>query len=395
MASDVPRYFAGLLNLGANPDYEQVARTIDLLRASGVDIEPAAAVRRGGNVKLPFLTKTRPGGMFGNERRDPRGDIERLSRWPLEAYANLDPRRAGADTMGALVRLEREASHAEDLEEVRPSDLRPRPRPCADVDDVFAGLVGLRRQQEILRKVGTLAAKHGRAAVGCLHMAFLGAPGTGKSELARRLLSYLEALGVTGGGPFVKVGAADLVGRYVGSTPARTRAALERARGGLLFVDEAYALMDSGSYGQEAIDALVEGLEERRDELVCVIAGYPDQTELLFGRNPGLRERFAFRIAFDDYGPGELAQIFCLLAQGRGFAVDDGALASAERRLGELRGTRGFANARTARRLMERCLLEAAERRDEALICAEDVEAAYADPDLGGDARTSRVGFAI
>ncbi|MBS5478734.1 MAG: hypothetical protein KHY83_08745, partial [Coriobacteriia bacterium] len=157
--------------------------------------------------------------------------------------------------------------------------------------------------------------------------------------------------------------------------------------------DEAYALMDSSSYGQEAIDTLVDGLEDRRDELVCVFAGYPDEMEQLFARNPGLRDRFAFRVAFDDYTPAELAQIFRLLAQARGFSVDDGALKAAKRLLGQLRGTRGFANARTARRLMERCLLEAAQARDEALICAPDVEAAYAEPDLGGDARSARIGF--
>lgn len=386
------RYFAGLLDLGAEPDYEQVARTIDLLRARGVRLEPLPAVMRDGIAKLPFLARSKAANpLLDNEVRDPRGDIERLSRWRLEAYTNVDPRKAGADTMGALVRLERE-SHG-DEGNVRPADLRPRPAACRDVACVFEGLVGLERQQALLRKVGTLAAKHGRGAVGCLHMAFLGAPGTGKTELARRLLGYYEGLGVTSGGPFVKVSAADLVGQYVGSTPARTRAALERARGGLLFIDEAYALMDSSSYGQEAIDALVEGLEDRRDELVCVIAGYPDETERLFERNPGLRDRFAFRVTFDDYTACELARIFCLLAEARGFAVDEGAVEAAERCLGRLRGTRGFANARTARRLMERCLLEAAQARDEAVICAPDVEAAYAEPDLGGNARDTRVGF--
>ena len=389
--SDGARYFAGLLDLGEKPDYEQVARTIDLLRARGIRVEPLPAVVRNGNAKLPFFAKRDERNTpFDNEPRDPRGDIERLSRWRLEAYANVDPRKASIDTMGALVRLEREGR---DEQNVRAADLRPRPEACREVEHVFDGLVGLTRQQGILRKVGTLAAKHGRDAVGCLHMAFMGAPGTGKTELARRLLSYYEGLGVTRGGQFVKVSAADLVGRYVGSTPARTRSALERARGGLLFVDEAYALMDSSSYGQEAIDTLVEGLEDRRDELVCVIAGYPDETERLFARNPGLRDRFAFRVAFDDYTPAELAQIFRLQAEHRGFAVDEEALATAERRLGQMRGTKGFANARSARRLMERCLLEAAQARDEALICAQDVEAAYAQPDIGGDARAHRVGF--
>ncbi len=386
------RYFAGVLNLGEQPDYEQVARTIDLMRASGVPVEPLPAVVRDGTTKLPFLAKGRTvPSPLDNELRDPRGDIERLSRWHLDAYANVDPRKAGADTLDALVRLERESDGREG--NVRPADLRPRPEPCRNLERVFEGLVGLDRQQAVLRKVGTLAAKHGREAVGCLHMAFLGAPGTGKTELARRLLSYYEALGVAGGGSFVKVSAADLVGRYVGTSAARTRSALDRARGGLLFVDEAYALMDSSSYGQEAIDTLVDGLEDRRDELVCVFAGYPDEMEQLFARNPGLRDRFAFRVAFDDYTPAELAQIFRLLAQARGFSVDDGALKAAKRLLGQLRGTRGFANARTARRLMERCLLEAAQARDEALICAPDVEAAYAEPDLGGDARSARIGF--
>ncbi len=392
MAGHAPQYFAGMLDVGSDPDWERVAKVVDLLRACGVCLETVPArVRQNGSTELPFFAKLSEQCELLSGTADPKRAIEELSPYRLNAYRRVDPKTSGSYVLSALVKLS--CDNCRD-EPAKPADLRPRPAPAASCDDAFAGLVGLERQRELLRKIATLVGKHGRGAVDCLHMAFLGGPGTGKTELARRLLAHFDAIGVTdGNGTFVKATAGDLVGRYVGHTAPKTRAAVERALGGMLFIDEAYALTNAGDYGQEAIDTLVEALEANRDRLVCVIAGYGDEVEELFRRNPGLRDRFGFRVAFDGYTTDELVQIFGRFAQGRGFSVDPSAASALHACLEGLRGKRGFANARTARRLCDRAILECASRTDEACVRAEDIRAAYDQPDLGGDASGGRVGF--
>ena len=192
----------------------------------------------------------------------------------------------------------------------------------------------------------------------------------------------------------MKATAADLEAPYLGQTPGRTRAVVERAVGGILFIDEAYSLLSGGDYGQEAIDTLVEMLEAERDKLVCIIAGYPEDIEQLFQRNSGLRDRFGLRVMFDDYTTAELTQVFDLFARHHGFAVDPDAHAELVRCLDGLRNKRDFANARTARRLFDRAAMECAVRCDRPLIEACDLRAAYKQPDLGGADGQRTVGFA-
>lgn len=394
MPAREPRFYAGMFDLGHAPDWERAARAVDLMRASGVRMVAAPAVNReDGGTSLPFFAQGDEMATALGMGGDPKETIEALSPFRLAAYAKVDPKTASSFALSELAKL----PHDDVAERpTRARDILPRrtPAPAGAPSDAFKGLVGLDRQRRLLEKVGALAAKHGRGAVECLHMSFAGGPGTGKTELARRLLAYLDAAGVTdGSGTFVQASAADLVGLYVGHTPARTRAVVERAYGGLLFIDEAYALLADGSYGQEAIDTLVEMLEEDRDRLVCVVAGYPDELEELFRRNPGLRDRFGLRVAFEGYTTDELARIFRLFAERHGFAVDPCAQGELLRCLEALRGMRGFAGARSARRLYDRAAIEAAWRTDEARICACDLRAAFAHPDLGGNAQACRVGF--
>lgn len=388
-----PQFFAGMLDLGKQPDWERAARAVDLMRSSGVQMTVTPAVTRpDGGTSLPFFAKGIDAAFALGAGGDPKRAIEALSPYRLSAYARVDPKSASCFTLKELAKL----SHDDVAENpTRARDIQPRGRAGLDRPaDAFAGLVGLAPQRALLEKAANLVAKHGRGAVECLHMAFAGGPGTGKTELARRLLAYLDAAGVTdGSGTFVKASANDLVGLYVGHTPARTRAVVERAYGGLLFIDEAYALLSGGTYGQEAIDTLVDMLEEDRDRLVCVVAGYPDEIERLFDRNPGLRDRFGMRLAFDGYSDAELVRIFCLFAEAHGFAVDACAQGELLRCMKAMRGLRGFAGARTVRRLYDRAAMEAALHTDEARICAGDVKAAFGQPDMGGDAQACRVGF--
>lgn len=396
MAPKPPQFFAGMFDVGRDPDWERVAHAMDLLRASGVRIVASSAVvDDDGRARVPFFAKSDAVAEVFGGGGDPKPTIEALSPYRLAAYAKVDPRRAGNHTLAALAKLG-DDNVARDR--VRPADLEPHTVGClaagSGKTDAFAGLIGLEPQRRMLEKIGILVAKHGRRSVECLHMAFVGAPGTGKTELARRMLAWLDAAGVTdGNGTFVKATTADLVGLYVGHTPARTRSVVERALGGMLFIDEAYGLLSAGDYGQEAIDTLVEMLEAERDRLVCVVAGYPHEIEELFGRNPGLRDRFGFRVAFEDYGVADLARIFGVFAAARGYALHPGVSPTLEGCLEEMRGMRGFANARSVRRLFDRAIIECACRCDEKLLTAADVRAAWAQPDLGGSARTSRVGF--
>lgn len=391
MSEESTCFYCGTLEVGRSDDWDRVAKVFDLMRACDIRIEPKnALVRDDGSASVPFFAVDTPNLMPIGGCKSLRRRIEELSPWRLGTYRAVDPKKAPGEALGALAKLSRDRGEAA----VRAGDVRPRAR-TGKAGDAFEGLVGLRAQRELLAKACNLVAKHGRTSLECLHMVFSGPPGTGKTELARRLSAHLDALGVTDGrGIFVKAGAADLVAHYVGQTPARTRAVVERALGGVLFVDEVYSLLAADDYGQEAIDTLVEMLEEERGRLVCVVAGYPDELERVFARNPGLRERFALRVGFDDYTVDELEQIFHRFAADKGFQVAEGASGELRRVLGALREARDFANARTVRRLFDRTAMELAMRSDSRTVEARDLHAAFCAPDLGGEGnRRARVGF--
>lgn len=393
MATRAAQFFAGMLDVGADPDWARVAKVVDLLGANGVRIECMPALEGDkGKAHVPFFASLNPMRQTLDGTADPRGMIEALSPYKIDAYKRLDPKTASPLALEAMVKLSDDNRRPA---ATKPDKLKPRPAPITDPDEAFRGLIGLERQRDMLRKMSALVSKHGRGSVECLHMVFAGAPGTGKSELARRLLAHLDALGVTDGrGTFVKATAADLVAPYLGQTPGRTRDVVSSALGGVLFIDEAYSLLAAGDYGQEAIDTLVEELECQRDRLVCVIAGYPEHIERLFERNPGLRDRFGLRVPFDDYTTPELGLIFGTFARTHGFSLTPQARIELMGCLEGLREKRDFANARSARRLFDRAAMECAMRTDEPLIDACDLLAAYEQPDIGGAQGARRVGFA-
>ncbi|QWF84923.1 AAA family ATPase [Amycolatopsis sp. CA-230715] len=194
-----------------------------------------------------------------------------------------------------------------------------------------------------------------KVAVRSRHLLLTGNPGTAKTTVARLLGKIFQALGVLPKGHVVEVTRTDLVGEYLGETSPKTRAACERAVGGVLFLDEAYNLVtdDDDDYGREAVAELLVQMENHRDDLVVFAAGYPKEIETFLESNPGLRSRFAGRIEFPDYSNEELAEIFRVLAKSQGYELADDlttALPEAVRRIP--RG-RGFANGRSARGLLE------------------------------------------
>ena len=205
------------------------------------------------------------------------------------------------------------------------------------------------------------------------HMIFTGRPGTGKTTVARAFAQAFHAMGALSRGHLVEVDRADIVGEYVGHTAQRTREAVARAKGGVLFVDEAYSLSRGGDkdFGREALDTLVRLMEEDRADLVVILAGYPDEMETLLTLNPGLRSRVPIRIDFPDYTLGELTAIARQFYADRGYALTQDAERYLPHRIARLlleeeRAAGGpgpsAGNARTVRNLVEASLRRQAVR---------------------------------
>jgi SpoVK/Ycf46/Vps4 family AAA+-type ATPase len=184
------------------------------------------------------------------------------------------------------------------------------------------------------------------------HLVFAGPPGTGKTTVARLYKDILTALGVLGGGPLVEVSRTELVGQYLGSTAPRTRECFRRARGGVLFIDEAYSLA-SDSFGREAIDTLVKLMEDHRDEVVVIAAGYTEEMAKFLAANPGLSSRFSRYITFESYSPGELVIIFAMHAAANGYECSAETLALLEFHFAQVPRDRSFGNGRYARQVLE------------------------------------------
>ena len=199
-----------------------------------------------------------------------------------------------------------------------------------------------------------------------MHMIFTGNPGTGKTTIARLVARYLKAIGALKGGQLVEVTRADLVGRYTGHTAPLTNSVIESALGGVLFIDEAYSLYrgEQDSFGLEAIDTLVKGMEDHRDELVVILAGYTREMETFLTANSGLASRFPNRIEFPDYTAVELLQITQVLAKNKGYTLAE---ACTEPLLGyytrwQESDARTAGNGRLARNTLEKAIFHQSRR---------------------------------
>ncbi|MFI0367020.1 right-handed parallel beta-helix repeat-containing protein [Actinomadura sp. 1N219] len=198
------------------------------------------------------------------------------------------------------------------------------------------------------------------------HLVFSGAPGTGKTTVARIYGRLLAALGAVPEGQFTEVSRADLVGKALGETTQKTNAVFAKALGGVLFLDEAYTLSRSfgggSDFGQEAIDALVKLMEDHRDEIVVVFAGYSAEMREFLAANPGLQSRISRTIEFENYGPAELTSIVGGLADQYGFDLAPGTREALLAHFGQVRRDENFGNGREARRLFEAALEQQAVR---------------------------------
>ena len=198
-----------------------------------------------------------------------------------------------------------------------------------------------------------------------LHMSFTGNPGTGKTTVALRMAEILKHLGYVRKGHLVAVTRDDLVGQYIGHTAPKTREVLKRAMGGVLFIDEAYYLYrpeNERDYGQEAIEILLQIMENQRDDLVVILAGYKDRMERFFRSNPGMSSRIAHHIDFPDYTSPELQAIAGLMLEGMQYRLSPEAEVALREYIERRREQPHFANARSIRNALDRARLRQASR---------------------------------
>jgi len=198
-----------------------------------------------------------------------------------------------------------------------------------------------------------------------LHMSFTGNPGTGKTTVALRMAEILHRLGYVRKGHLVAVTRDDLVGQYIGHTAPKTKEVLKRAMGGVLFIDEAYFLYrpeNERDYGQEAIEILLQVMENQRDDLVVILAGYKDRMERFFASNPGMSSRIAHHVDFPDYAPEELEAIAGLMLGSMQYRLSADAERAFADYIARRRSQPNFANARSIRNALDRARLRQANR---------------------------------
>lgn len=276
----------------------------------------------------------------------------------------------------------------------------------AGIAEVFerldAELVGLAPVKTRIREIAALlVVDRARRQLGLnaeppsLHMCFTGNPGTGKTTVAVRMAELLHGLGYIRRNHLVSVTRDDLVGQYIGHTAPKTKEILKKAMGGVLFIDEAYYLYrpeNERDYGQEAIEILLQVMENQRDDLVVILAGYKPRMDVFFRSNPGMSSRIAHHVDFPDYEADELLAIAQLMAQRMDYRLDDEALAALREYIALRLQQPNFANARSIRNALDRARLRQANRLfGEALKGDGDVDADALQSIASADIRASRV----
>jgi stage V sporulation protein K len=254
----------------------------------------------------------------------------------------------------------------------RPSDDLTTRRNAKEVINELNALIGLKNVKKLIEEIYAFVEiqkcrQIERLAVESLslHMIFKGNPGTGKTTVARILGKLFKEVGVLPKGHLVEVERADMVGEFIGHTAQKTREQIKKALGGILFIDEAYSLARGGEkdFGKEAIDALVKGMEDHRDNLILILAGYQDEMDWFIESNPGLRSRFPVHLTFPDYSSQELLEIADLMLKKKQYELTSGAreelrfVIEKEQKCHEHSG-----NARLVRNLIEKAIRRQAVR---------------------------------
>ena len=240
------------------------------------------------------------------------------------------------------------------------------------LEELERDLIGLEPVKKRIRETAALLlVERARGRLGLahrtptLHMSFTGNPGTGKTTVAMKMADLLHRLGYVRKGHLVTVTRDDLVGQYIGHTAPKTKEILKKAMGGVLFIDEAYYLYrpeNERDYGQEAIEILLQVMENQREDLVVILAGYADRMERFFESNPGFRSRIAHHVDFPDYDDEELLRIAELMLESQSYTFEGEAREAFSRYVALRREQPHFANARSIRNALDRARLRQAKR---------------------------------
>jgi probable Rubsico expression protein CbbX len=295
---------------------------------------------------------------FGGRPGDPAGRVPGSTAEQEDAVEHLPP-----DAVVDLAAARRE-SGVDDVLERLDAELVG----LAPVKTRIAEIAALLLVDRMRERYGIVAARP------TLHMCFTGNPGTGKTTVALRMADLLHRLGYVRRGHLVSVTRDDLVGEYVGHTAPKTKEVIKRAMGGVLFIDEAYYLYkveNERDYGSESIEILLQVMENNRDDIVVVLAGYADRMDTFFTANPGMQSRIAHHITFPDYTVPELERIAVGMTDELSYRLSDAAREVLRRYLERRVGQPWFANARSVRNAMERARLRQARRliqRDDAVV---------------------------
>jgi SpoVK/Ycf46/Vps4 family AAA+-type ATPase len=266
---------------------------------------------------------------------------------------------------------------ASDVKEAPKKEAEEEPKPKENLDELLKeldSLVGLSQIKKDVRslinliKVRKLREENGLAVPPLsLHMVFTGNPGTGKTTVARLLSRLYHSIGILSEGTLLEVDRSGLVAGYVGQTALKTKEAVEKAKGGILFVDEAYSLSPEGSgndFGQEAIGIILKSMEDMRNELVVIVAGYPEPMNRFISSNPGLESRFGKYFNFEDYNSAELMQIYKSMCEKNQYENDEECSKFAEELFKDMYENRdeNFGNARDVRNIFERAVANHSDR---------------------------------
>ena len=311
------------------------------------------------------------------------GDDAPIEKLGLGARACNSLKSAGIDTVEKLraltgdelraIRNLGRACVSEIEEKLSELSALPAPAPLTapSYADMLAELVGLQNVKEQIRKIAAFAKmKQDLSASGMdqipvvLNMEFVGNPGTAKTSVARILAGMFHEMGLLAANELIEVGRADLVARYEGQTADKVKTVFRKAKGKVLFIDEAYSLVENweGEFGDEAIDTIVQEMENNREDTVVIFAGYPEEMAEFFARNPGLRSRVPFSIRFGDYTPEEMLQIARLEAKKRGFAIHPNGEEKLAAVFAEAAEEPAMGNGRFCRNVIEKAVLEYAAR---------------------------------
>lgn len=298
----------------------------------------------------------------------------------LESIGNLSSLTAGCSGNGRMVRnqvetiLRNQSARIasakvvsnEELTEILPSDveLKSSPTPNFDLEEKLAAIIGLEEVKDFIRSLyARLRMQNERKKMGIpvdsgqsLHMIFKGNPGTGKTMVARMIAELLHEIGAIRRNHLVETDRSGLVAGYVGQTAIKTNEKIKQAMNGVLFIDEAYSLAQGGSgdFGREAIDTLVKSMDDNRERLVVILAGYSDRMEEFLGMNPGLKSRFPNIIEFPDYNPTELMDIAMRQYNVKGYELSSAAKEKLLNHFQSANSEKDFGNGRYVRNLLER-----------------------------------------